>query len=181
MLAAFREIVVVDFEFIATAGERPIPICLAARELRSGRRFALWQDQFGSTPPYAAGLDVLFIAYYASAELGCYHALGWPTPARILDLFSEFRDHTNGLPTPTGASLLGALTYFGLDAMGATEKDDMRALIVRGGPWTDSERTAVLNYCAQDVLALERLLPAILPHIDLPRPCYADATWRRRR
>ena len=53
-------------------------------------------------------------------------------PARILDLFTEFRDRTNGLTTPAGASLLGALTYFGLDAMGATEKEEMRALIMRG-------------------------------------------------
>ena len=70
--------------------------------------------------------DTLFVAYYASAELGCHRALGWPMPARILDLFTEFRDRTNGLATPAGAGLLGALAYFGLDAMGAAEKDDMR-------------------------------------------------------
>jgi hypothetical protein len=61
-------------------------------------------------------------AYYASAELGCYSALGWPMPERILDLFTEFRARTNGLDTLAGNSLLGALASFGLDGMGAAEK-----------------------------------------------------------
>src|SRR5262245_36615649 len=90
-------------------------------------------------------------------------------PERILDLFVEFRARTNGLDTPAGNSLLGALAYFGLDAMGATEKEDMRALVLRGGPWTADEQAAILNYCEEDVMALERLLPAMLPGIDLPR------------
>jgi DNA polymerase family A len=90
-------------------------------------------------------------------------------PERILDLFVEFRAHTNGLDTPAGNSLLGALAYFGLDAIGATEKDDMRALVLRGGPWGEDERAAILDYCEGDVAALERLLPAMLPGIDLQR------------
>src|ERR1019366_1706379 len=45
----------------------------------------------------------------------------------------------------------------------------MRALILRGGPWSDSERGAILDYCESDVAALARLLPAMLPWIDLPR------------
>jgi DNA polymerase-1 len=169
VLETYREVVVVDFEFIATAGNRPIPVCLVAHELRSGRRFQLWRDQFGPAPPYATGLDVLFVAYYASAELGCYRVCGWPMPERILDLFTEFRARTNGLETPAGNSLLGALAYFGLDGMGAAEKDDMRALILRGPPWTEYERTAILRYCEGDVEALTRLLSAMLPKVDLPR------------
>ena len=33
----FREIWAVDFEFDAQDGERPTPVCLVARELRSDR------------------------------------------------------------------------------------------------------------------------------------------------
>jgi hypothetical protein len=168
-LEDFREIVAIDFEFIATSGERPKPICLAARELRSGRSFRIWQDQFGPVPPYAFGSDVLFVAYYASAELGCYRTLAWPTPVRILDLFVEFRARTNGRSTPTGSGLLGALTYFGLDGMGAGEKDEMRELILSSGPWSSEQRQAILNYCAEDVDALARLLPAMEDKLDLPR------------
>jgi hypothetical protein len=57
------------------------------------------RDQFGPVPPYATGPDVLFIAYHASAELGSCGVLGWPTPERIFDLFTEFRARTNGLET----------------------------------------------------------------------------------
>jgi DNA polymerase-1 len=45
----------------------------------------------------------------------------------------------------------------------------MRDLIIRGGPWSDNERAAILDYCESDVDALARLLPAMLPKIDLPR------------
>jgi DNA polymerase I len=169
MLSAFRHIVVVDFEFefgghasfddAARSGERPRPVCMVAKELHSGQEWCVWRDEFGPAPPFPIGPDSLLIAYYASAELGCFRALGWPKPANILDLFVEFRDRTNGLTTPAGAGLVGALTYFGIDAIGATEKDEMRAIILRGGPWSSSERESILDYCASDIAALERLLP----------------------
>jgi hypothetical protein len=165
MFADFREVVLADFEFEARPGDRPVPVCMVAHELRSGRRFRIWQDQFGPVPPFATGPDVLFLAYYVSAELGCYRALGWPMPARILDLFVEFRNRTNGLPTPAGSGLLGALTYFGLDGVGAEEKDEIRNAIGNGtwrGRYAPDE---ILDYCE----ALRRLLPAMLPGIDLPR------------
>jgi hypothetical protein len=169
VLDTFREVVVVDTEFAITPGNRPTPVCLVAHELRSGRRVRIWQNQFGPVPPYTTGPDVLFVAFYASAELGCYRVLGWLMPERILDLFCEFRARTNGLDTPAGNGLLGALTYFGLDGMGAAEKDMMRKLLLRGGPWSEAERTAILDYCQEDVLALERLLSAMCSKIDLPR------------
>jgi DNA polymerase I len=40
---------------------------------------------------------------------------------------------------------------------------------LRGGPWSESERAAILDYCESDVAALARLLPVMLPRIDLPR------------
>ena len=147
----------------------PEPVCLVAWELRSGRRLRLWREDFGTAPPYPVGADNLIVAYYASAEISCHLALGWPVPERVLDLFTEFRNQTNGIPTGNGAGLLGALAYHGLDGIGAVEKDEMRALILRGGPWSDIERTAILDYCESDVAALARLLPAMLPRIDLPR------------
>ena len=51
-----------------------------------------------------------------SAELGAFLALGWPLPEAVLDLYVEFRAETNGLPTPSGSGLLGALAYHGLDS-----------------------------------------------------------------
>src|SRR3954447_19585244 len=167
----FQNIVAVDFEyeFGGHAGERPRPVCMVAKELRSGRVWRLWRDQFVSQPPFPIGADTVLVAYYASAELGCFKALGWQPPVYMLDLFTEFRSRTNGLSLPNGAGLLGALTFFGIDGISITEKHDLRARILSGGPWSAEDRAAILEYCESDVLALERLLPAMLPRIDLPR------------
>jgi hypothetical protein len=90
-------------------------------------------------------------------------------PLRVLDLYVEFRTLTNGRSLPHGNGLLGALAYFGLDAIEAAEKDAMRALALRGGPYTPAEREALLSYCESDVSSLARLLPVMLPTLDLPR------------
>jgi DNA polymerase I len=164
----YREIWLVDFEFIALPGERPNPVCLCALELRTGRLVRQWRDEFGRTPPYSIDPDALFVAYFSSAELGCHLALGWEQPARVLDLFIEFRGRTNGLPTPSGSSLIGALAYFGLDSIGALEKKEMRDLILRNS-WSDGERDAILDYCESDVRALARLFHVMAAQIDLPR------------
>ena len=170
-LASYREIWLADFEFRASAGERPEPVCLVAREFRSGRKIRLWADHLAVTfsPPISVGDDTLFVAFYASAELGCFQALGWSMPSRVLDLFAEFRCLTNGLGTVCGNSLLGALSYFGIDGINSTEKEEMRQLAKRGEPFTTDERADLLNYCESDVCALSELLPAMLPLIDLPR------------
>ena len=170
-LEAFEEVWVCDTEYTAPAGCRPLPICLVARELRSGRELRFWQDQLSEFPaaPFRTDHRALFVAYAVAAEFSVFHSLGWPAPARVLDLFVEFRAATNGLATPSGAGLLGALVYHGLPAMDGSEKKEMRDLAIRGGPFTDAERRALLDYCAEDVYALEHLLPRMLPRIDLPR------------
>ena len=172
-----QEVVVADFEFAATPGERPVPLCLVAHELRSGRRFRVWQDKFDKAPPYATGADVLFVAYYASAELGCYRALGWPMPERVLDLFTEFRDRTNGLTTPAGSGLLGALTYFGLHSVGATAKKEMQEAIGTGTWQGKYTRDGILDYCESDVGA-GAAADRDVPKIDLPRAFCVAGTWR---
>ena len=150
----FTEIWLVDFEFRVTPGENPLPVCLVAHELRSGQRLKLWQDEFGPLPPYPTGPDTLFVAYYASAELGCHLALGWPMPERTLDLFIEFRNETNGIPPANGAGLLGALAFHGLDSIGTAEKTEMRDLVLRGGPWSPDERIAILGGTAARLLGI---------------------------
>ena len=44
-LDTFKEVWLVDFEFNAPAGERPSPICMVAREWRTGRTLRLGQDE----------------------------------------------------------------------------------------------------------------------------------------
>src|SRR4051812_37200197 len=112
----FKYVVAADFEFefgghdstaaASRSGERPRPVCMCAKELRSGETWKLWRGQFGMQPPFPIESETVLIAYYASAELGCFRALGWPAPRYVLDLFTEFRARTNGLQK--GSSLIAA-------------------------------------------------------------------------
>ena len=159
----YQQIWCCDFEYCGSDGDLPVPVCMVAMELLSGRVLRLRQDELQrlTEPPFDTGPDSLFVAYYASAEIGCFLELGWGPPERILDLYAEFRAETNGSGSPHGNSLLGALAYFGLPGMGGEEKATMRDLILTGGPWTNDDRVAILDYCQEDVEALARLLPAM--------------------
>jgi hypothetical protein len=168
-LSQYREVWLVDFEFTAPTGSRPTPLCVVAREYHSGRLVRRWLGEGEVVPPFPTGPDSLFVAYYASAEVGCHLVLNWPVPARILDLCAEFKCRTSGLTVPCGRDLLGALTCHRLDGIAAAEKEEMRHLAMRGGPYTPDEQRALLDYCQTDVDALAKLLPAMLPTIDLPR------------
>jgi len=109
----YKQIFCVDFEFQAPAGERPRPLCMVARELRTGREWRLWRNELTALKraPFDTGPDALFIAYSAGAELGCFLELGWPLPERVVDLLAENRVQINGLRLPQGLGdgLLGAL------------------------------------------------------------------------
>lgn len=170
MIGGFAHLVLADFEFQTSAGNRPLPVCVTARDLKTGQTTRVWQAELLglNAPPYPIGDDALFVSYYAPAELGCHLALDWQLPIHVLDLFAEFRCATNGLQLQLGAGLLGALAYFGVAGIDAVEKHDMRELILRGGPWTATERESILNYNLQDVVALEALLPRMLPTLSLP-------------
>lgn len=182
----YRETWSLDFEYHAPAGERPDPICMVARELRSGRLLRVWQDELKSMarPPFAVDETCLLVAYNLTAELGYFLVLGWPMPKRSLDLYVEFRRITCGRHRPNGAGLLAALGWFGLDSMAGEEKGELRDLAIRGGPFTDEERIALLDYCQTDVDALDRLLPAMLPGILSASPDrtreWAQAVYRAR-
>jgi DNA polymerase I len=165
----FREVWAVDCEFVAGDGARPKPVCMVARELGSGRLIRLWQDELGPRPPFVVDDSTLFVAFYASAELGCFLELGWPIPTRILDLYVEFRNLTNGIQLPAGRGLLSALSHHGISAITAEQKTEERGLVMRGGPWSAAERRRILDYCQTDVDPLGALLERMLPGI-MARP-----------
>jgi hypothetical protein len=144
---------------------------MVVKDFPSGVTRRYWKDALENldSPPFSVERDALFVAYFASAELDCFLKLGWPLPENVLDLFVEFRCLTNGTTPPNGAKLLGALLYFGLPTITAQQKDTMRDLVLRGGPWNQQEQQDILDYCESDVSALEQLLPAMLPTLDLPR------------
>jgi hypothetical protein len=176
---AFRAVWTLDFEFVALPGERPDPVCMVGHELKSGRTVRLFRDELRACreSPIPTGPDVLHVTFFGSAEWGCYLALGWPIPSRIVDLFAEFRLRTNFALSkaeraellPRGNGLLGAAAFFGIDAMDTAEKEANRALIMDGGPWTAETRARVLNYCESDVITTARLFQAMAPGIDVSR------------
>jgi hypothetical protein len=188
-----REIWCVDFEFYpgpglangGREGDKFTPLCLVAHEIRSGRIVRLWQDELGPFPPYRLDADALIVGYTISAEFGCHIALGWGQPARALDPYVEFRHYVNDGAVKSGDrekgfhSLAGALQYFCEDGIDTAHKTDMRDRILQGPPFSAEERLDILAYCENDVHALARLIPHIVPTIrSLPHALMrADFMW----
>jgi len=167
----FEEIWFADFEFRADDGERPWPVCMVALELRSRRELRLWRNDLIALKqaPFNGGPAALFVAFYNSAEIGCFLELGWPVPDNAIDLFVEHRVETNGMSNILGNGLLHALAYRGLPHLDAVEKESMRNLICDQTEWSDPEKLKILDYCASDVRGLAALFPVMAPSIDWPR------------
>jgi DNA polymerase-1 len=163
----FDEIWLHDFEFVPKPGEHPDVVCLVARELRSGQMLRLWRDELTKQSPYRTDDRVLFVNFIANAELCCHLALGWPIPKNVLDLSAAFRNLVNGRSTPEGKGLIGALRYYGIDNIGAKQKDAMQKRVMRGWPYSKEEQRQILDYCEGDVNALGHLLPKILPNSNM--------------
>jgi hypothetical protein len=176
---SFREIVVLDTEYVPRPGDRPEPVALVARMLRSGRIARYFVDELRALreSPLPDGPDVLYVAFTAQAEWGVYLVLGWSPPRNVIDLLPEFRLKVNwALPKaarikllPHGTSLVGAMVYHSLPFLSELEKDIERSLILRDGPWSPDERARILDYCQQDVDATARLFDRMRPAIDLER------------
>nr|WP_315473028.1 DNA polymerase [uncultured Undibacterium sp.] len=167
LISQYKKVWVADFEFRAADGHQPEPVCLVAKELRSGKIIRLWgSDLNRPSPPFSIDDDTLFVAFYASAEMNCHLALHWQMPKNILDLYAEFRVITNGRILSCGNGLLGALSFFGEDGIESLEKNEMRELVMRGGLYTDAERIKILNYCESDVVATEKLFYQLSSRLD---------------
>lgn len=164
----YERILSIDFEYEdgGVAGNNPRAVCLVVRDFRSGAVKRYWREELFSmtVAPFDIGSETLVVAYFAPAEIQCFMALGWPRPENLLDLFVEFRRLTNGKYPAHGNGLIGALRYFDLERFVPAQKDEMRQLILSGGPWSADQETAILDYCQADVDALEPLFAAMLAH-----------------
>ncbi len=158
----YARIIACDFEYRATPGDRPDVHCMVAKDLVSAQVWRSWRDDMGALPPFPTDASTLFCAYYNGAEFNAFRALGWALPARSIDLCAEFKALTNGVSMPNGRGLLGAALHFGLPHMDAIEKQAMQALAMRGGPYTEAEQRALVDYCAEDVAAVARLFEPLV-------------------
>lgn len=180
----YERILFIDFEYEegGVPGNNPRVVCLVVREFRTGVVQRYWRDAlFDMTvAPFDIGPNTLVVAYFAPAEIQCFRALGWRMPENLIDLFPEFRCLTNGQYLADGKGLVGALRYFGLDSLVPAQKDEMRQLILSGGPWSEAQQTAILDYCQADVDALGPLFAAILEHRPWTFDCLGQALIRGR-
>ena len=165
--ATFARVWCIDFEFSHQPGGLPMPLCMVALELRSRKLVRVWLDGVQSCPIHFNKSD-LIVAYYASAEVGCFLELGWSIPA-VLDLYAEFRWLTCGETLQHGRGLLGAMLFHGLPTIGAEHKEEMRKLALRGGPYSETEKNDLLDYCQSDVEGLALLLQEMSKKLDWPR------------
>ena len=133
--------------------------------------------------PLPAGQEYLYVAYFASAEWNCFLSLGWDLPARIIDLYPEYRRITNGAvgyTTRSGYGLLAAADAFGVTTMDTNHKTDMRELIMSGGPWSPEQQNDILKYCAHDVTITTNLFRQMWPKIATDRLALTQALLRGR-
>ena len=178
----YRHIWLYDFEYIEPEGGLPDPVCMCAFDLVTERTIKLWGPAELRFCPFDTGPDLVFVAYNAAAEISCHLALNWPIPSRILDLYVEFRLITNSTQRKRG--LLDALIHFGEPHIDHGEKEEMRARVMAGPPWTAKDRDDILAYCMEDVTALQRLILILNQLWRLPldagaKPSYAPGIWRR--
>jgi len=168
------EFILIDFEFRQIGGKEGNPIeviCMVSYNCSTHEYKRIWADELFKMGdhPFKENPNAILVAFYASAEMGCYDALGWSWPDYILDLYAEFRNFTNGTTLPAGRSLLGALEFFGLPAIESSQKTEMRDLALRGAPFTELEKQLLIDYCQSDVDSLKHLLDAMAPLLDMPR------------
>jgi DNA polymerase family A len=167
-----RDVIVLDTEYVARTGGPVIPVCLCAKSLGTGKEWRVFAEPVTRQPcPLPIESDVLYVAFSAPAEWSYFLASGWELPSTILDLYAEEMLLTNTQKSEDGKryvpTLLLTMAKHGLDAMTAAEKEEMRDLVLRGHPFSSEERSAILDYCMEDVTNTERLLLAMLPHFNV--------------
>lgn len=176
----FREIVLGDTEFISRTGELYEPVCLAYKELRSGRSEVLFSDELGPEPPHAYGQDVLFVGFTA-AEPEFYLSVFGSFDMAFLDLRVEGILQTNiayrhGDPRrqKPPRSLISFLRANNIPDGDEAHKGAVRDRILRGPPFTAAERLVIKKYNLSDVLLLEKWMEVCLGRI----PNFAQALMR---
>jgi hypothetical protein len=190
----FREIWAVDGEWYpgrglangGVNGDRATPYCLCAYEIRSRRMVKLRQRELGRFPPYRLDGDALICTYMLSADYGGIHLpLGWGKPAFAYDGYVEFRHIANDAAARSEDrkngfySLAGSLRFFKQDELDVTHKEDTRDRIMQGPPFTEKEEREHLEYCADDALALARLLPHLVSRTPTLKQAHlrAEVQW----
>lgn len=153
-LDRFREVWVCDTEYGSVPGNPVRPVCLVAKELRTGQVVSLWQGDLSrfSALPFG-GDDTLFVSFQAAAECSFLLALGWKLPHYVLCLYAEHQSQFSGMGGEKKLvwSLLEAMANHGLEVRDAEHKSAMVKLIIENTVYTAEQKTSILDYCLEDV------------------------------
>jgi hypothetical protein len=170
VVAPFRQVTVVDYEFWHAPTGKPVVVCVTGWELYSGRRFSLLEEELGPVPPYGIGPDDVVVFYSGQeAELPCHLTRGWDLPWHCVDLMPEYRMAINGLGGEKQLKMLDACERLGVPILTSpVEKDRARARILQGPPFSAAENAWFVSYCMTDTEeemgVLQALPEALSPH-----------------
>jgi len=173
-LETFDEIWICDTEYTQVRGN-PISEthCIVATEVNSGRTVKEWVGVESSCPLDLSG-NCLFVSW-SNAELMFWLAKGWELPEYYIDLMTEYRTTISGIKEISKCGLLSALDDYKINNRSSPHKEAMRDLCIRGGDFTDDEREAILEYCAEDVVSTVSLYEKIIENKHFIVPF---ALWR---
>jgi DNA polymerase I len=162
-------------------GGRPIPVCFVFHNPITGETIEQFYRAGDPIPPCPIGLgaDTLLVAFTAVAELTTMLALWGLMSARVLDLDIEWHHLNNeefrwkdmkgeakaakGSEELSPLGLLGVCALHGIASRGQQHKDEMRRLILAGGPWSKADERRILDYCGEDVWDTTALLAEMWP------------------
>ena len=178
-LRHYRRVWAMDFEYVHDAGEVPEPVCMVAWDLMTGDKVELWRRELRQGCPFDTGPGSLFIVFSGAGDLGCFLALGWPIPARVVDLYPEARQEVFDTGSPARASLLSAARRYGVPVMESADKEASRDLIIFRR-FTDADRRRLLDYCAEDVLATGRVFMCMFGTLTRTRAAWNGVLLRGR-
>ena len=155
----FKQIWVLSMPFVREDGENPVSICLVASEFYSGEVGTLNNDQLiANVPPFDVGSDSLILTVSANEILGCILEIGWPLPAKVLDLGVESRWLRNGQIDKDDCSLSAAMNYHDI-----TGFVDDRSFAKKSADISDGKI---------EVVAMTNLYSKIKNSIDWPRALF---------
>jgi DNA polymerase I-like protein with 3'-5' exonuclease and polymerase domains len=157
----YPHVLCLDTEF-RTQGDPHRGWCLCGVELRNGREFKLWLDGCLVVPPFPLDDSTLFVAFVAGADVATLRVYGWSMPARIFDLFQEFRLVSNTGQRSDPHSLEEAAVYYGITMMDHAAKKHMQQEAQERTVWPPELQQQLVDYCFKDALATARVFLCVL-------------------
>jgi len=142
---------VVDTEYRCPVGELiDQPHCLCAYDILSGEWVTMWVEDGNPCP---LPLENSVVLSWSKAEISFWLTMGWDLPSAFIDLMTEYKNQVSGLRKDLlqNCGLLSVAEYYGIPCMQNGHKQIMRNLCIKGGEFSDTEKSAIVQYCAEDV------------------------------